>query len=284
MRRWMLVAVVAAAARSAQAADLPDLSDLPVLRGGITDGLSRSSVNWQGAYIGGHAAYSSANMDFSNATSSLTSFMLQNIAYEPTVSSWTLLGRSSPVSAGFGGFVGYNAQWDDALLGIEANYTHLSDLTGASSNTLPPLIIAGGNGCWQFPGKTNTLCAVQLGGTASAQVADVLTLRGRAGYAVGNFLPYMFGGLALGRVNITRSVTVTENDSYSDNSTYSTTQSSTAPNNNLLAYGYTAGGGFEALLWGGLFGRVEYEYVKFVSVKDINVQMSTVRAGFGYKF
>lgn len=284
MRRWMLAAVVAGMAQGAQAADLPDLSDLPVLRGGITDGLSASTVNWQGAYVGGQVGYSSGNMDFSKATSSLTNYMLQNIAYQPIVSSWTLLGKSSPTSTSFGGFVGWNSQWDDAVLGIEANYSHLSGLTGSSTNQLEPLIIPGSNGCWQFPGKTNTLCAVQLSGTASAKVQDVLTLRGRGGWAIGNFMPYMFGGLALGRMDITRSVTVSERDAYSDGSTYGSTTPYTENSRNVFAYGYTAGVGLEAMLFGGVFARAEYEYIKFTSVKNINVNMNTVRAGLGYKF
>ena len=27
-------------------------------------------------------------------------------------------------SSGFGGFVGYNSQWDDVVIGVELNYTH----------------------------------------------------------------------------------------------------------------------------------------------------------------
>lgn len=283
MRRWGLAAVLATMAQSALAADLPDLSDLPVLRGPITE-LSSTSVNWQGAYIGGHVGYTSGNMDFSSATASLTSFMLQNIAYEPQVSSWTLLGKSSPTSAGFGGFVGYSAQWDDVVLSAEANYTHLSDLTGTSTNSLPPLIIPGGSGCWQFAGKVNTLCTVQLNGTASAKIKDMLTLRGRAGWAVDNFLPYAFAGLALGRIDIARTVTVNERDTYSDGTTFSSSTPSTLTDNNVFAYGYTAGVGLEAMLWGGLFARAEYEYVNFTSVKNVKITTNSVRAGLGYKF
>lgn len=283
MRRWGLAAVLATMAQSALAADLPDLSDLPVLRGPITE-LSSTSVNWQGAYIGGHVGYTSANMDFSSATSSLTSFMLQNIAYQSTVSSWTLLGKSSPTSAGFGGFVGYSAQWDDVVLSAEANYSHLSDLTGTSTNSLPPLIIGGGSGCWQFAGKANTMCSVQVDGTASAKIKDMLTLRGRAGWAIDNFLPYAFAGLALGRIDIARTVTVTERDTYSDGTTFTSSTPSTLTDNNVFAYGYTAGLGLEAMLWGGLFARAEYEYVNFTSVKNVKITTNSVRAGLGYKF
>ena len=46
-----------------------------------------------------------------------------------------------------------------------------------------------------------------LTGAAALQIKDVLTFRGRAGWATGNFLPYVFGGLAVGRMDVARSVT-----------------------------------------------------------------------------
>ena len=54
MRGLMLMAAMLGMVSAAQAADMPDL---PVLRGGFTDGLSNSSVNWQGSYIGAQAGY-----------------------------------------------------------------------------------------------------------------------------------------------------------------------------------------------------------------------------------
>ncbi len=288
MRRWALAAVVAATAQGAWAADLPE--DFPALRGGITDGLTRTSVYWQGAYVGGQLSYSSANMDFSNATQSLTSFMFQNLALQGTVSGWTLLGRTSPVSAGFGGFVGYNAQWDDAVLGIEGNYTRLSNLTGSQGNTLP-MIATPTNTCFVPPPGDTVQCGAQLSGAATATISDVVTLRGRAGYAIGNFLPYMFGGVALALADVSRTATVNTQSTFfnattkiQDGAPITDTHSTTQTSHGLFTYGWTAGAGFETMLWGGLFTRAEYEYIRFVSLKNINVQMNTVRLGLGYKF
>ncbi len=289
MRRWVIAAVLAGMAQGAQAADLPDLSDLPILRGGLTEGLSKSSVNWQGAYVGGQFGYSSGTMDFSKATSSLTSSMLQNLSYQQTVSDWSLLGKSSPSSTSFGGFVGWNSQWDDVVLGIEANYSRLSNFSGSSANALVPINIPAG--CIAPPPNTTDVCGVALSGAASAKVTDVLTLRGRAGWAIDNFMPYMFVGLALGRADITRSATTVEtNDFYNTTTgarvgsaaplTLTQTQSGTG---NFM-YGYTAGLGLEAMLFGNVFARAEYEYVSFTNIKDIPIHLNTVRAGVGYKF
>ncbi|WP_315835367.1 outer membrane protein [Bradyrhizobium prioriisuperbiae] len=292
MRRLVLAAVMAVMAQGAQAADLPDLSDLPILRGGFSDGLSRSSVNWQGAYIGGQFGYSSGAMDFSKATQSLTAYALQNVAIGDVVSKWTLLGKSSPTSTTFGGFVGWNSQWDDVVVGIEANYSRLSGLAGSSVNNSLPAVSVDDSKCIVPPTGTTGQCGVQLSGNASAKITDVLTLRGRAGWAVDNFMPYVFGGLAVGRANIYRAATVTETDTFYTTATppvqagptitsvYSQAQSG----NGVFIYGYTLGVGLEAMLFGNVFARGEYEYIKFQTVNNIDLRMNTVRAGVGYKF
>lgn len=286
MRRWVAAAVLTMTAHGACAADMPDLWDNAPLRGGITE-LSSTSVNWQGVYVGGHIGYTGANMDLSNATQSLTAYMLQNTFIQGPVSGWTLLGKANPDSVGFGGFVGYNAQWDDVLLGVEGSYTHLSNLSGSQSNTLPAISITGT--CVTPPAGDVDQCAAQLSGAATATVTDVATFRGRAGWAVGNFLPYMFGGLAVGRVNVTTSATVKETDTFYNTTTnaFDGSQSSTlsqSQTNIVYAYGYTAGLGLEAMLTRGLFARGEYEYIKFNAVNNISIQLNTVRVGLGYKF
>ena len=48
--------------------------------------------------------------------------------------------------------------------------------------------------------------------------------------------------------------------------------------------GWTGGLGVEYMLWGSLFLRGEWEYIKFLSVKDTTISINTVRAGLGYKF
>lgn len=203
MRRWVIAAVLAGMAQGAQAADLPDLSDLPILRGGLTEGLSKSSVNWQGAYVGGQFGYSSGTMDFGKATKSLSEFAFRNTNLEQFADT-TLLGKSQPNGTSFGGFVGWNSQWDDVVLGIEANYNRLSGFTGQSQASYGP--VDTGTACGAASAVDVCTQVLSLNGQASAKVTDVLTLRGRAGWAIDNFMPYMFGGVALGRADIFRSV------------------------------------------------------------------------------
>jgi opacity protein-like surface antigen len=51
---------------------------------------------------------------------------------------------------------------------------------------------------------------------------------------------------------------------------------------NHLIYGFTGGLGVDVNLIGGLFVRAEWEYLRFTTTVDTNI--NTVRAGLGYKF
>jgi len=113
---------------------------------------------------------------------------------------------------------------------------------------------------------------------------DLLTAR--AGYAVGQFLPYMFGGFALGQANIVRTARIfgTEDNAAAAPGFTHVNFDVSATNGQYshLIYGYTAGLGLDVNLVGGLFLRAEWEYVRFTSSTDTN--LNTVRAGLGYKF
>ena len=111
------------------------------------------------------------------------------------------------------------------------------------------------------------------------------TFRARAAYACGCFLPYAFGGVALGNADISRSVARPRTPSAPPSRAHSVslaTLSATDAVHNHLIYGYSAGLGVDINLVGGLFMRAEWEYVRFTSTVDTSI--NTVRAGLGYKF
>jgi outer membrane immunogenic protein len=128
--------------------------------------------------------------------------------------------------------------------------------------------------------------SVTYQGTATMSISDMGTVRARAGYAWGSFLPYVFGGVALGQADIVRTAHIFG------------TQVNTSvapPFNNVpfdlsetegqyshLVYGYSAGLGVDIMLAACVFMRAEWEYVRFTSAIDTNV--NTVRLGLGYKF
>jgi outer membrane immunogenic protein len=295
MRRLLLAVMMFGAASGAQAADMPDF-----LRGSF-GGQRAPTRNWDGWYVGGQVGYTSADIDFGHATVTMTNFMLRNSVLQDPISQWTLMSKNAEQSTGFGAFVGRNYQWDDLVFGFEANYTYMNRLASSSSNSMERLIVdpAGEN---PPPGHTHTYDTT-LSGSAALQIKDVVTFRARTGWAVDNFLPYLFGGLAVGRMDASRTATVSYNkfDDYDVTTTNiiggvvvsntvhhtdflgSSTQSSTESRPNYVP-GWTAGLGAEYMMWGNLFMRAEWEYIKFVATKDIGSSTNSAHLGIGYKF
>ena len=118
MRRLILAAVMGATVSAAQAADMPDL---PILRGSVSEGLSSAQVNWQGYYVGGQGDYGTITSKISSSANSdlQSTFISPGPAYN-----WQPLAAAHSNSGGYGVFAGYNGQWDDVVMGIEANYIH----------------------------------------------------------------------------------------------------------------------------------------------------------------
>ena len=298
MRKFLLAAAIWGVAQGAYAADMPEF-----LRGSFpSQSVSTATRNWDGWYAGGQVGYSSADIDFGHAPKSLTNFMLRNTILQGPIADWSLLPKNHAQGTGFGGFVGRNYQWDDIVIGVEANYNYVNNLASATSGSMSRGIV-NPPGSTPPTGHTYTY-NMTLSGDAALQIKDVMTFRGRAGWAWGNFMPYMFGGVAVGRIAASRSATVSGElqDDYdvittaliagtpvniinhqTDYSALPTLSQSEARSNSFVA-GWTAGLGTEYMLWGNVFMRAEWEYVKFVSVKDISVGMNSVRAGIGYKF
>lgn len=296
MRRFLLATAMAVTAAGAHAADMPDF-----LRGSLPSDPTPTK-NWDGWYAGGQVGYSSSADDFTQSVAGLTNFIYRNSVLQQPTSSWSLLNKTNAQATGFGGFVGRNYQWDDLVFGVEANYNYINGLATSTSDSMSRAIV---NPPGENPpaGHTHTY-NVTLTGAAAAQVKDMITFRGRAGWATGNFLPYIFGGVAVGRMDVSRSVTSsgTLQDDYDTttstvidgtavtNTTHHTdvsqlqTLSQSQERTNIFAAGWTAGLGLEYCLWGNVFMRGEWEYVRFMSVENTTVTMNSARAGIGYKF
>jgi outer membrane immunogenic protein len=275
MRRFLLAAVMMGAVSAAQAADLPDF---PALRGGYTDGLSSTTVNWQGFYVGGQAGYASPDANLTGSTATLANKALANdiINSEMGVSQWDLeLGKDSARTTAYGAFAGYNWQWTEAVLSFEASYQHGnfggSSTASQSLRSTAPL----------SDGFYHSVTAIS---SSSISISDMGTIRGRAAYAFGCFLPYLFGGFALGNADISRIYTAQDSVGTVFLGGYIPSQSFFASDNlnNHLIYGYTGGLGVDVNLTAGLFLRAEWEYVRFTS--SIDTSINTVRAGLGYRF
>jgi outer membrane immunogenic protein len=270
MRRLLLAVTIWGALSGARAADMPDV---PILRG--TQGLSSSRVNWQGFYIGGQGGLGTSDMNFSGVTERLAA----SLAADPTLPAavtaggagqWPPLNTTSIHGNGYGGFVGYNSQWDDVVLGAELSYMH-GKFGGSQFGSTTSIFNLGGGG--QDVATYQSFAAVNI--------SDMATARLRAGYAMGAFLPYVFGGVALGRADIVRTSSIFGSQT-SGGVTTLFSASVTDQQNSRFITGYSGGLGMDVMLISCLFLRGEWEYVKYAL--SINTTVNTVRVGLGYKF
>jgi outer membrane immunogenic protein len=251
MRRILLAAIMFGAASGAQAADMP------FLRGSFTDGLTSQKAFWQGYYVGGQLSYGSSA---SKLPGNINTDMQSTFGPPDDVSYlWRPLGQAHSLNRGYGAFAGYNSQWEDVVVGVEANYLHggfraYSDSTGYRLN--PDLTIQS---------ITHSAAVIKM--------SDFGSLRLRAGYIMGCFLPYAYVGAGFGSQTIERSVSVAPDP---------VLPAWTADTRTKLVYGYSAGAGLDVMLVGGLFTRIEYEYQRVTSTIETNI--NTVRLGVGYKF
>ncbi len=195
MRRTALAAATAAAAA---ASSMPSAIALDFLRGSVS-----SYSKWDGGYFGITGNASSAHSNFSQGAGDLVAFILRNTTMENEghVSSWSTSAPSEARGQGFGAFIGYNWQIDPTLiLGWEAAYTKFNrDLTMGSTDAMTRV----------FDESTGYTATVSVATDVSLRIKDYGTFRGRAGYVIGQFLPYAFVGLAVARATIYRAATVT---------------------------------------------------------------------------
>jgi opacity protein-like surface antigen len=273
MLRWLLCGVaMVGTGLQAHAADLDD----SVLRGSSTVMTAPGGTRWDGFYLGAQAGLVYSGTDFGNATSSLVAFLLRNTTLENETrpSDWTTLGKADTTTASYGGFIGYQQQWDEAVIGIEANYNRTNATTSATDS------IARSVGT--SDGFTNN---VRIDGTAAIHITDYGTARVRGGWAAGNFMPYAFAGLAIGRADVTRTATVTATGfNAGTGQTYNFNQTATEATSGDFAYGYAVGLGLDMSITQNIFVRGEYEYVDFGAFNDLRTHIHTVRAGAGLKF
>jgi outer membrane immunogenic protein len=141
----------------------------------------------------------------------------------------------------FGATVGYNWQTGPLVFGLEGDI----DWSG----------IKGSGTC--------------LGTTCDVRNDYLATIRGRLGYAIDRWMPYITGGAAIGNVK--------------------TSMSAFGDTNNTKA-GWTIGAGIEASIAGPWTAKVEYLYVDLgdadTAVAGTTASFTTniVRAGLNYKF
>jgi outer membrane immunogenic protein len=255
MRRVLLGLAATFAAGNAFAADY--------LRGSTYEGPAPAAFSWSGFYVGGQVGRTDASARFGSTPRPASDPLRPPIETDAQLANWVPLPDSNSGSMSYGGFFGYNAQWGDVVLGLEANYNHGGMDVRSSSQVLSTVA----------PGAL-----IDYGGRA--RMTDYGTLRARAGYAWDFVLPYVFTGLAIGRGDYTRTATT----SYPTPPDLVPTYTDTDTRRGTVSVGYAVGAGVDIALMSGLFVRGEYEFVHFTTANGVGMQLSTFRAGAGYKF
>jgi opacity protein-like surface antigen len=302
MRRLFVALALTGFASGAFAGEY-ELPEMPILRGSTPYVPAPPTYSrWAGFYGGGQLGYSRGGIDFGGGVNSLVSYILRNTAIEPEVSSWSTLPKGDAGALNFGAFVGYNFQWDDIVLGLEANYGH-SKLTKSASDSLSRTFI---NNAAAPPDHTYQY-NMTVAGSAAVTITDMWTFRVRAGWVVDNFMPYAFVGGAVARADVTRSANVsgsrtdnfnvTEIVGFAPDGTPITITTPTSVTSTLIlpgtltqaesgayTFGYAAGLGADYMLMQNVFVRGEWEFVQLPNVKGLRVNVNTVRTAVGLKF
>ncbi|KQT14871.1 hypothetical protein ASG40_06115 [Methylobacterium sp. Leaf399] len=270
---FLVAGLAAFGAPAAQAADL----DYGVLRGAEYD-TPVQTVDWTGVYVGGHGGYTGTSVGFGNAGRSEIAQIVRGLRVEAEygVSGSNRLRSKNGRGGSFGGFAGYNMQFDDTVVGIEVDYTSLNQSV-ASSDSLGRNVTLS-NGLYD---------SFAIATRSSAKMIDYGTIRARGGFAFGPFMPFATAGIAFGRAEVRNQVQVSLRE-YTDNTRTTLVgaldQSGGGGAKEKYALGFAAGGGIDYAITSNVFLRAEYQYIQFADFGDQKVHLNTVRGALGVKF
>ncbi len=188
MRIVSLAVLAACLSTTTLAADL----DYAPLRGTQYGSAAEPIVRWDGAYIGGFAGTGRTNFDFDDLPSGVIANAFRDtvIESEYKISELPKMRDADGRSTVYGAFVGYNMQFDEVVFGIEADFSR-GQFDGESQDRIARFMTT----------SDGYRHDVNIISTGKAQIKDYATLRARAGYTIGSFLPFVTGGVAVGRAN-----------------------------------------------------------------------------------
>src|SRR6056297_992249 len=221
-------------------------------------------VAWEGGYFGGTAGATTGNASFSGSLSDSVGFILRNTTINDLlgVDQWLAPRTGAMNSGNFGLFAGFNYQIDEAVLGFEADYSRVKlstsgrDAMGRSTES---------NGV-RYVARTN--------GEVSVEVRDLMTLRGRAGYTMGSFLPFVTGGLALANYTTFSSATVDTTETVvATGVVIGDLDETETLRKRRIGIGLAGGAGVDVSVTENLFIRGEWQYLHFPDLNGANVNL-----------
>jgi outer membrane immunogenic protein len=279
-RRRMLSACAAAVLLTALAAEQVRAADWidDTLRGSYTN---NGPVRWDGIHFGANMGLSNMGTDFGNSSSSLIAYSLRNttVQNEFQPSGWTTLPSNTTNGRQYGIFLGYNMQWSELVLGFDVGYNKPSTLEASASDTIRR----------QVTTSDTFVNSVDITAQSSLKLIDYATMRVRAGYAYGQFLPYAVLGAAVGRFNYATTATTTVSGNSTTipppNNVYGPhTDVQTKAKDGAIVGGFVVGLGMDVAILPNMFLRGEWEFVGFAPVSGIRTGINTGRVGVGMRF
>ena len=140
-RAFRVAALVAMSLASVAGACAADLSDMPWLRGTVGND-SPGYMRWDGLQIGGQIGLSNLSADFSSASNPQVAYILRNttLQNEFSPSSWSTLPRGTSNGHQFGGFIGYNMQWERLVIGGEIGYNRMQSMETSAADSLERIV------------------------------------------------------------------------------------------------------------------------------------------------
>lgn len=261
-------------ASAARAADM--LPPVPPL-----EDSGHQDFTWEGLYGGIHAGYGTADFKAGDtATELATQAYNASIAQDLATSIAYLPNNLSDQQPLVGAFIGYNRQFDDAVVGVELEFNHFfNSMEGSASYS-------------DAKRRDRGTATDQVAYTAStsAELGDYLNLKFRGGWAVGNFLPYAFVGAVVARQRVVGNYQSTYQENVlNGNGTVGAIISGPTAHNasydkNGFNWGLSLGAGIDMALTQNLLVRAEYQYVGMAQFRGVSTTAHTGRIGIGFKY
>lgn len=293
-------------------------ADYPVLRGSqIEDAPPPPSLGsgfaWQGFYVGANAGYGSSHIDAYNQYRNLSTEALNALTIRPYAENLIALGKQSSDKNVFGGFAGYNWQFGDAVLGIEGEYQRgkFSSQQSTSRTIIYDNIFGTTVPSTVTTEPYGTETTINVTARSANQINDFGVLKARAGYAYGNFMPWVSVGAAVAKIRSNGTfgynyTTVESYDTYqavpSIDPTTGTITSVRGPFRGRASFiqnarsatvggptsgyvpGLALGAGLDALLGENILFRADYQRIYFSEYKGVQAVVDVARVGAGLKF
>ncbi len=285
MRRVFASLAIALAALPAAAADMA--GPPPVLRGVLP--AATTSIDWTGFYIGGTASYGTLSINRSRQAGQVDDLLdrlVRGSVVQPGVYAMPLVerGKFETNSMGFGVFAGYNFSTDGAIFGFEADYTRTrfeNQILGQRSGRVD----SGGTPSITYDWNANT--------EKRSKLTDVATFRGRIGYDMGYFLPFLTGGVAVGRSAEQRTAAITgvqflttAGSCAADPACGATAYPAPIAEGNRakFQFGYTLGAGVDIAISSNAFLRAELQHIRLPQLAGSTAQLNQARVGAAIKY